>query len=830
MATVSAVGNAYPQSLRELQWQDHVCLVYDAAEEWTAAVARFLTTGLERGEGCLCLLPEDFFSVEHRAELRPIGEAAGGGGLLHWHDAPSFRQFMRSGGSLAEFLADRDSFTFRTGCRVVCDMTWLKESGLSEKLRFDFLEWLKAGRRTSDLLVMSGYRRCGTSPLELRNAFGVHRYIFHSGQLLPGGFRGTTAPAHGRRFDKPVAGWRSTFRRSQLLDAMFHALPFAVWILDANREIVFVNRRACGILGLAEEQLVGRRPPAPGSGGNGGADYAFALDNPSVYQAPGPVEREQTVMQADGCLHDYRVIHTRIMGDDGQVQGLLGLAMDMTGCRKAERLLKESEERFRDIALSVGDLIWEVGADWRFRYLSEQAGTVLGCAAEQLVGKSLADLDRETSGEEWRTRYKQWKIAPRPFRNVERWVQCRGDAPQCLLLSGVPVVDENGHFDGYRGVAEDITGRKQQEDSLKRALWEAESARDRIDRIVQSISEALVVIDNAGRVVMFNPRAESLFGVGSEQAAGRPFGEFCPESGAFDAMMKRMKDGKSDACQACLTWHDGSTDRQVHFKARASRVLNMEGQSTGAIVIFQDMTREREMERVKTEFISTAAHELRTPLTSIMGYLEFCMHPEEFGGFPDAQLKEFMAEIYDKAEVLERIVSDLLDISRIEAGREIPLVMEPVDVAAITRKLLQHFQLQFPRYRFEMEFPAGISHQVRADREKLVQVMENLISNAVKYSAVGSPVRVTGRREADTYRISVRDEGIGMSPAQIERMFERFYRAVDVNSGVRGLGLGMHIVKHIIERHGGRIEVSSAPRQGTEIVFHLPLGDGCAPS
>jgi signal transduction histidine kinase len=200
------------------------------------------------------------------------------------------------------------------------------------------------------------------------------------------------------------------------------------------------------------------------------------------------------------------------------------------------------------------------------------------------------------------------------------------------------------------------------------------------------------------------------------------------------------------------------------------------------------------------------------------------MHPEEFGGFPDAQLREFMAEIYDKAEVLERIVSDLLDISRMDAGREIPLIMETVDVSQVSRKILQHFQLQFPAYRFEMVFAPEISHRVQADRQKLVQVLENLVSNAVKYSPEGSVVRVSGVSEGTAYRISVCDRGIGMTPQQIARMFEKFYRAVDLNSGVRGLGLGMHIVKHIIERHGGTIAVHSQPGKGTEIIVNLPLG------
>ena len=322
-----------------------------------------------------------------------------------------------------------------------------------------------------------------------------------------------------------------------------------------------------------------------------------------------------------------------------------------------------------------------------------------------------------------------------------------------------------------------------------------------------------------------NPKAEELFDTSAKQAFGRLIYELCQSDEVRAGMRQLLDNVASTVCEACFAWPGSAGNKQVFFKARASRVRNMHGEDTGHIVIFQDMTREREMERVKTEFISTAAHELRTPLTSIMGYMEFCMHPEDFGGFSAAQLKEFMAEIYDKAEVLERIVSDLLDISRMEAGREIPLVMETVNIEEVSRKLLKHFQLQFPHYRFELDFSAGGAHLVRADREKLVQVMENLISNAVKYSAEGSPIRVVGVRESASYRISVRDKGIGMTPEQIERMFERFYRAVDLNSGVRGLGLGMHIVKHIIERHGGSVEVASVPGAGTEITFDLPVID-----
>lgn len=823
MKTFFTAGNEVKHQLEDLQWPEHVCFVYDEVNDWVSAVFRFLKAGLYRSEICFCLLPDGFLNdrtLISASDDDLLQRSLEQGTLVLLQDSEKLRGSADEAGFL-ELLAARCKAAGVSGCRIICDMTWLRNCGYSEKWRADLLAWLFENIEDHSLLVMSGFDRTGTSAPELRKAFGRHQYIHHGGHLLPGGF----GEIHPKRFKPTVSAWRRTFRRGQVLDAIFNAAPFAMWMLDRNKEVVFVNRQVCEILGVREAQILGTECHAQHERDSDAVAGPFNMDDIAVDQAEGPFEKEQTFLHADGHLHDYRVIRTKVLGDDGQVEGLLGLALDITSQKKAERLLREGERRFRDIALSVGDLIWEVGPDWRFRYLSERANSVLGYAAETLIGKSLAEMDTAAEAQAWQVLFREWEKTPATFRNVEKWLQHKDGGQRCLLLSGMPIVDEDGRPDGFRGVAEDITDRKQQEASLKSALWEAEDARDKIDSILRSITDALVVINNAGRVVMLNPKAEALFGKPGEQAVGLPVYGLCQPGEVRDGMMKLLENVASGVCEACFAWPYGQEQKQVFFKARASRVRNILGDNTGYIVILQDMTREREMERVKTEFISTAAHELRTPLTSIMGYMEFCMHPEDFGGFSAAQLKEFMSEIYDKAEVLERIVSDLLDISRMEAGRDIPLVMESVNVEDVSRKLLKHFQLQFPRYRFEMEFAAGGTHLVRADREKLVQVLENLISNAVKYSAEGSPVRVTGVRESTSYRISVRDKGIGMTSAQIERMFERFYRAVDLNSGVRGLGLGMHIVKHIIERHGGSIQVVSAPRQGTEIIFSLPLSE-----
>jgi PAS domain S-box-containing protein len=814
-------------TFEDLSWQDHVCLVYDDISEWIQALSRFLKVGLRNGEQCICLSPAGVFSSStylSRNDVLLFQRALKDGRLIHWDDAGALERLLTEKGFL-KLPAVRGAASNFPEVRVVCDMAWLGKCGVRETVKSDFLLWMNKERQNCALQVLNGFPRRETPSAELRRIFGMHRYICHAGHLLPGGFHGGSGAVPGRRTQKAVPGWRHTFRRGQVLDAIFEAAPFAIWMLDQNKDVVFVNRHLCEILGMPEEQILGKGQQILKQRLGKGGSAVFALDDPPAYESAGPLEREQTFSHVDGNLHDYRVVRTKVVGNDGQVQGLLGLAIDITDRKKAERLLKEGEKRFRDIALSIGDLIWEVGPDWRFRYLSERASSVLGCDADRLIGRSPAELDDAAAEETWHVLFEEWDKAPKVFRNVEKWLQHKDGRQRCLLLSGTPIINEDGLAAGFRGVAEDITERKQQEDSLKRALWEAEDGREKIDNIIRSITDALVVLDEAGQVVLLNPQAEKLFGKPAEHAVGSSFHDLCPAGEVRDTLLELLDNVEAGECEACLPWPSDHKEKQAFFKARASCMANIQGGRTGAIFIFTDMTREREMERVKTEFISTAAHELRTPLTSIMGYLEFCMHPEEFGGFPEAQLKEFMTEIYDKAEVLERIVSDLLDISRIEAGREIPLVMESVNVFEINRRVLQHFQLQFPRYRFEMDFASDVSHKVRADREKLVQVMENLVSNAVKYSREGSAVRVTGGREPDCYRISVKDKGIGMTSEQIERMFDRFYRAVDLNSGVRGLGLGMHIVKYIIERHGGSIEVVSAPGAGTEIVFDLPLSD-----
>jgi PAS domain S-box-containing protein len=228
----------------------------------------------------------------------------------------------------------------------------------------------------------------------------------------------------------------------------------------------------------------------------------------------------------------------------------------------------------------------------------------------------------------------------------------------------------------------------------------------------------------------------------------------------------------------------------------------------------------RESDRMKTEFISTAAHELRTPLTSILGFSQILLSPENISA---AEQKEFIRYIHQQAKALTGMVADLLDIARIESGQGLTLRKECCSAGELVTQLASFMQSGDQRSRYELAITSETA-PLLVDKAKMAEVFENLLSNAVKYSPPGSPIRIAGEIAGESYRFSVVDRGIGMTPEQVARVFDKFYRADASDTAIGGLGLGMSIVRNIVEAHGGNIWVESEPGRGTTVQFLIPLG------
>ena len=376
----------------------------------------------------------------------------------------------------------------------------------------------------------------------------------------------------------------------------------------------------------------------------------------------------------------------------------------------------------------------------------------------------------------------------------------------------------------------EIAERKRAEKSLNQALVEAEQARDRLRAILESVADGLIVTDVEYRIVMMNHTAEDVLGIDFNEVANQSIDIVIKHEvlreGIKTALTKNMDEYQFDfEASSRLGPLAGQPKQSQIIRARTAIIKDKTQRPTGLITIMYDITREREIDRMKTEFITTAAHELRTPLTSIQGFSEILLHRENLK--PEAQ-KKYLGYINKQAHALARIVDDMLDISQIESKQSLTLHKIPCSIEQTIRPVVFAFKEKSLRHLFELTLIEPPSEWV-VDQKKIEQVLENLLSNAVKYAPAGGLIRIIcqwHQQEASPisyYQVSVEDQGIGMTPEQVDKIFNKFYRVDASHTAVGGIGLGMVVVKNIIEAHDGRIWIESSLGKGTTVSFIIPI-------
>jgi signal transduction histidine kinase len=271
--------------------------------------------------------------------------------------------------------------------------------------------------------------------------------------------------------------------------------------------------------------------------------------------------------------------------------------------------------------------------------------------------------------------------------------------------------------------------------------------------------------------------------------------------------------------------HAGTQRHLLVLKRPREAVLELVGVASAAasvsrLLYARDVTHEIEVDRMKSEFLSHAAHELRTPMASIFGFTELLIAQE----FDDATRKDLLATIHTQTAWLVDIINELLDLARIESRRGKDFHIEAVPLAPLVREVTAAMQIDVARWPIGVDCGDDLP-PVRADAAKLRQALTNVLGNAVKYSPQGGAVDIRCGFESRDGKpfigIRVTDHGIGMTPAQAARVGERFYRA-DTSGNIPGTGLGVTIVKEIVELHGGSLAVSSTKGVGTTMTLWLP--------
>jgi signal transduction histidine kinase/DNA-binding response OmpR family regulator len=360
-----------------------------------------------------------------------------------------------------------------------------------------------------------------------------------------------------------------------------------------------------------------------------------------------------------------------------------------------------------------------------------------------------------------------------------------------------------------------------------RARDEAVGLSHELAAVLDNLGEGLLVIDAAGRVERVNRRLEEMLGRPSGSLLDQAAAQVLPELDGIGSTLAATRE---------IPLAQGRLGRAV-----ASAIVDpSEGVARGTVVLVRDITVEREVDRMKTDFISTVSHELRTPLTSILGFTKIIakrLDERVYPAVPDpdpatdramTQVRGNLDIIVTEGERLTALINDLLDLAKMEAGR-VEWRDEEVDVDAVVRRVAATVQPLFE----EKDLPLELELEpelppVRGDRHRLEQVVINLLSNASKFTETGV-VTVRTRREATEVVVSVADTGPGIAPADRGDLFVRFKQVGDTLTGKpQGTGLGLPICKEIVEHHGGHLDVESEVGQGTTFSFTLPLPIGRA--
>lgn len=524
------------------------------------------------------------------------------------------------------------------------------------------------------------------------------------------------------------------------------------------------------------------------------------------------------VIHRDGSIHHVASRARAIVDDAGRPIRLVGTNRDVTAERQAETELRASGERFRALVAASSDAIYRMSPDWSVMRQIEGRGLLadLGKPDPNWLATSVHPLDHAqvlTAIAE--------AIRTKDVFELEHRVQLADGSVGWTSSRAVPILDERGEIVEWFGAASDVTQRKRTEEALRLARDESERRKRLYETVTSSTPDLIYVFDLDYRFTYANDALLAMWGRTWEASIGRRLLEV-----GYEPWHAEMHEREIDHIVATkqpirgeVSFPHATLGRRV-YDYIFTPVLDANGNVEAVAGTTRDITELRRLAQQKDEFIGIVSHELRTPVTSIKAYAQILLR--RFRLAEETQSAELVAKMDTQLNRLIRLIGDLLDITKIEAG-QLRFRSEQVEIDPLIDEMIDELQHTTERHTIVREGRAGAS--IVGDRERIGQVLINLLANAIKYSPRADRVIVHTAADDEQVTIRVQDFGQGIPDRDRERIFERFYRVSGPDrDAFSGIGLGLYITAEIVRRLGGRIWVESEAGAGATFCVTLPIG------
>lgn len=484
---------------------------------------------------------------------------------------------------------------------------------------------------------------------------------------------------------------------------------------------------------------------------------------------------------------------------------------DISERKEAEHALKESEEKYRQLFENIPIGIYRATVEGKIlmanpamvKMLGYQSFEEFSQASEKRTGFSLAYPQKQ---------FKYLLQKQGELKGVE--IACRRNDNSLIYIqeNSRAVRDDDGSVLYYEGTVEDITERKIIEDGLK-------ESEERYRLLVECVyGYAIFMVSTEGKIISWNIGAERLTGYSADEVVGRHVSVLDTETSNNESFDQQYKCADSIGRYENEGWKKKKNDERYWAYMVMAPMRGEYEELKGFSVLIHDLTEQKQIEQRKDEFIGVASHELKTPLTSVKAFTQILQ--KRFQQVDDKTSLLYLSKIDHQLEKLTNLVRDLLDVSKMTSGR-LEFDMDKFDLDNLIEEIVD--DLQSISQKHQIVWKNRIQKIVCGDKDRIGQVLINLISNAIKYSPYASKVVVDTYEQGSEVVVSVQDFGIGIAKKYQSQIFERFFRVSGPLAGsFPGLGIGLYIASEIVNRHDGRMWVESTPGKGSTFYFSIP--------